>query len=143
VGAIRDVEGDKKGGYQTIPVKYGLTISIGVAIFLTCIWYSILIILQYQYQFLNQIFYAFLLIDFILICAMYVYIFKSKKNIKRTKALNFHRFFVIERIILVNSIIIGTIDNERTYIGILILIISLIATIVFQHFLRTRYEFVD
>ena len=140
--SIRDVEGDKKGGYHTIPVKYGLTISIGVAIILTCVWYSILLGLQFRYLFLNQFFYIFLLIDFILIFSMYIYIFKSKKNIKRSKALNFHRFFIIERIILVNSIIIGTISIGKLFIGLLILIISLIGTIVFQRLLRTRYEFV-
>lgn len=140
VGAIRDMEGDKKGGYQTIPVKYGLKKSIFIAIFLTAIWYSLIIYFQYKYVFLKPVFYVFLFVDFVIICSMYIYMFRSIHNYTRRKALNFHRFFVIERIILASSFIIGTIE---LYIGLIILIIALILTIISQHYLRSRYEFVD
>ncbi|MBU1941914.1 MAG: UbiA family prenyltransferase [Candidatus Thermoplasmatota archaeon] len=31
VGSIRDVEGDRKGGYQTVPVRWGINISVIIA----------------------------------------------------------------------------------------------------------------
>ena len=33
VGAIRDIEGDKEGGYNTIPVKFGIKISIVISFY--------------------------------------------------------------------------------------------------------------
>jgi geranylgeranylglycerol-phosphate geranylgeranyltransferase len=140
VGAIRDMQGDKKGGYQTIPVKYGLEKSVYISLILTFIWYCILLFLQYNYKFLEPIFYVFLLIDVFIIVTLYVYMFRSIKDYTRKKALNFHRFFVIERIILGSSIILGIIE---IFLGLIILSLSLIITITSQHYLRSRYEFVD
>ncbi len=140
VGAIRDMKGDKKGGYQTIPVKYGLEKSVYISLILTFIWHGILLFLQYNYKFLEPVFYVFLLIDIFIIVSLYGYMFRSIKDYTRKKALNFHRFFVIERIILASSIILGIIEIN---LGVIILILSLITTITSQHYLRSRYEFVD
>ena len=139
VGTIRDMEGDKKGGYKTIPVKYGLKITILLSIVLTIIWFSIVIYLPYKYNFLKKEFYYIMIIDFVILLILYVYLFTSIKNYSREKALKFHEFFVIERITLASALIFGIIDIKLASV---IYIIAILITIVTQFMLRKRYEFV-
>jgi 4-hydroxybenzoate polyprenyltransferase/geranylgeranylglycerol-phosphate geranylgeranyltransferase len=138
VGAIRDMEGDKKGGYITIPVKYGIKNSIIFSFLLTVIWYSILFYLVYFYDFIKTEFYYLMILDIILILALYVYLIRSLKNYDRRKALRFHEFFVIERIVLASAIIFGMVDLR---IALIIFLIALVVTIISQFLLRKRYEF--
>ena len=138
IGAIRDMEGDKKADYMTIPVKYGLKNSIFISLFLTFIWYFILIVNTFYYNFLKIEFYYLLSIDILIIFSMYVYLFQSIKNYSRKRALKFHEFFVIERIILASALIFGKAQNSIAFI---ILISALIFTFLSQMFLRKRYEF--
>ena len=139
VGAIRDMEGDEKGGYKTIPVKYGIKKSILILLALTFIWLSLTLYLPFRYSFLNIEFYYIMIIDIIILITFYVYLFKSIKNYSRKKALKFHEFFVIERITLASAFIFGVID---IYIASAIFLIALLATISTQYLLRKRYEFV-
>ena len=133
VGAIRDMEGDKKGGYLTIPVKYGLKKSILISFVLTILWLSITIFTAYYYQFLKiEFFYV------MIIFSLYIYLINSVKNYSRKKALKFHEFFVMERIVLASAFIFG-IANVSTAASILI--VAILITGVTQYFLRKRYEF--
>ncbi|MCJ7571828.1 MAG: UbiA family prenyltransferase [Candidatus Thermoplasmatota archaeon] len=138
VGAIRDIPGDKKGGYFTIPVKYGLKNSIFISLFLTFVWYFILIGITFYYNFLKIDFYYLLSVDILIIFLMYVYLFKSINNYTRKRALKFHEFFVIERIILASALIFGIAENS---IALVILILALTITVLSQILLRKRYEF--
>jgi 4-hydroxybenzoate polyprenyltransferase len=121
------MEGDKKGGYKTIPVKYGLKITILLSIVLTIIWFSIVIYLPYKYNFLKKEFYYIMIIDFVILLILYVYLFTSIKNYSREKALKFHEFFVIERITLASALIFGIIDIKLASV---IYIIAILITIV-------------
>ena len=138
VGAIRDMEGDKKGGYVTIPVKYGLKNSIIISLILSFIWYFILIGITLSYNFLKIEFYYLLIADILIISCLYVYLFKSIKNYSRKRALKFHEFFVIERIVLASSLIFGIAENK---IALVILLSALTITEASQMLLRKRYEF--
>jgi len=138
VGAIRDMEGDKKGGYKTIPVKYGLKKSIFISLVLTFIWLSLALYLPFRYEFLNIEFYFIMIIDVLILVMLYVYLFKSIKNYSRKKALKFHEFFVIERITLASAFIFGVID---LYIASAIFLVALLVTATSQYLLRKRYEF--
>ena len=139
VGAIRDMEGDKKGGYKTIPVKYGLKISILLSIILTIIWFLIVIILPFKYGFLKKEFYYIMILDLIILLILYLYLFTSIKSYSREKALKFHELFVIERITLASALIFGIIDIK---LAAIIYIVAILITIVTQFMLRKRYEFV-
>ncbi|MEF8848772.1 MAG: UbiA family prenyltransferase, partial [Candidatus Thermoplasmatota archaeon] len=139
VGAIRDIEGDKEGGYITIPVKYGLKKSIWISLFLTCIWFSTVLVIPLYYNFLNIYFFIMMVIDFLILLSLYVYFFTSLKNYSRRKALKFHEFFVIERVTLASALISGIIKIE---LAIVIYLLSLLVTFVSQQTLRKRYEFV-
>ncbi|MBS3748302.1 MAG: UbiA family prenyltransferase [Candidatus Thermoplasmatota archaeon] len=140
VGAIRDMEGDKKGGYQTIPVKYGIKKSIALSILLTCIWFPIAFIIPLQYDFVTNYYYYLILIDVIILLSFYIFFFWSLKSYSRKKALKYHEFFVIERITLASAFIIG---STTIILGIGIYLTALILTSLFQISLRSRYEFQD
>jgi len=138
VGAIRDMEGDKKGGYQTIPVKYGIKISIIISIILSIAWVSMVIMIPYYYQFVSPAYYYILILDIGILLSFYIYFFYSLKNYSREKALNYHEFFVIERITLASAFIFGIVNPLTAGI---IYAITLLLTIFFQALLRKRYEF--
>jgi len=139
VGAIRDIEGDKKGGYITIPVKYGIKISVFISLILTIIWLTLALYLPYSYKFLKIEFYLMMLLDIIILISLYIYLFKAIKKYSREKALRFHEFFVIERIILASAFIFGIAD---AYIAVIIFVCAIFVTSISQYLLRKRYEFV-
>ena len=138
VGAIRDMDGDKKGGYQTIPVKYGLKKSIILSAILTCIWFPLAVYLPLTFDFVSQNYYYIIIIDVIILLSFYLFFLWSLKSYSREKALRYHEFFVIERITLASAFIIGS----ATFIqGISIYATALLLTVIFQISLRSRYEF--
>lgn len=140
VGAIRDMEGDKKGGYITIPVKYGLKISIFISLILTIIWLSIALFIPYYYKFLKFQFYLLMVLDILILFSLYIYLFRSIKNYTREKALRFHEFFVIERITLASAFIFGI---AEVYIAVIIFVCAILVTGTSQRLLRKRYEFME
>ena len=140
VGAIRDAEGDKKGGYITIPVKYGVKKSAIISLGLTIIWLSMALFLPYRYHFLKTEFYFVMIIDVLILISLYIYLFRSLVNYSREKALKFHEFFVIERVTLASAFIFGVAD---LYIAVIICIVALIVTVISQYLLRKRYEFME
>ena len=138
VGAIRDIEGDKKGGYRTIPVKYGVKISIYISLLLTTVWLPLSLIIPFYYHFLTILFYLIMVIDIAILFFLYVYLFRSISTYSREKGLRFHEFFVIERITLASAFIFGIASMST---AILIYLIALIITTGSQYLLRKRYEF--
>jgi len=140
IGAIRDTEGDKKGGYITFPVKHGIKKSIQLSIFLTIIWISLAILIPTYFGFLNKIYYLILAFAIIIILVLYIFLFKSSYALNRKKALKAHEFFVIERVTLASAFIFGmtTILNAT-----IIFTVAVIITLLLQYLLRKRYEFGD
>ena len=138
VGAIRDIEGDKKGGYITLPVKLGIKKTGYISLLMTVIWFSLVLFFTLYYEFLKNEFYLVLIIDLLILISFYVYLFNSMKKYSRKKALNYHKFFVIERIVMASAIIFGIAD---LYISLIIFLIAIIITSTFQYALRDRYEF--
>jgi 4-hydroxybenzoate polyprenyltransferase/geranylgeranylglycerol-phosphate geranylgeranyltransferase len=140
VGAIRDMEGDKKGGYITIPVKYGIKKSVIISFILTIIWLSIALYIPYHYKFLKIEFYFLMILDLLILISLYIYLIRAIKKYSRQKALRFHEFFVIERITLASAFIFGI---ANVYIAAIIFICAIIITSLSQYLLRKRYEFVE
>jgi geranylgeranylglycerol-phosphate geranylgeranyltransferase len=138
VGAIRDIEGDKEGGYRTIPVKYGVKISIYISLLLTAVWLPLSLILPLYYHFLTIQFYLIMIIDTTILLFMYLYLFRSILSYSREKGLRFHEFFVIERITLASAFIFGIANIS---IAILVYLLALVITSGSQYLLRKRYEF--
>jgi 4-hydroxybenzoate polyprenyltransferase/geranylgeranylglycerol-phosphate geranylgeranyltransferase len=140
VGAIRDMEGDKRGGYKTIPVKYGIKVSIFISLVLTIIWLSLALFLPFYYKFLKMEFYLMMILDILILISLYIYLFMAIKKYSREKALKFHEFFVIERITLASALIFGVAD---VYIAVIIFVCAILVTGISQYLLRKRYEFVE
>ncbi|MDH7506385.1 MAG: UbiA family prenyltransferase [Candidatus Thermoplasmatota archaeon] len=140
VGAIRDIEGDKKGGYQTIPVKYGIKNSIIISLILTIVWFSLTLFIPYHYNFLKLEFYFIMIIDLLILISFYLYLIKALHNYSREKGLKFHEFFVLERITLASAFIFGIIN---LYIAACIFLIAILVTSISQYLLRKRYEFME
>ena len=138
IGAIRDVEGDSIGGYLTFPVKYGIKISIYVALFLTSIWSILAFIVPYMFGFLNDVYYVLLILVVLIIFVLYLCCFRSLDSVDRKKALKAHEFFVVERITLASAFIFGV---SSLFDALVIYIAAVSITIVLQFFLRNRYEF--
>ncbi|RLF38756.1 MAG: hypothetical protein DRN12_07945 [Thermoplasmata archaeon] len=137
IGAARDVYGDKKRGYHTFPVKYGIKKSIFLSIILTSIWMCIGITVVFSPIILFPDRYLTLFLSgVILIYLGYWHIWKT--NMERMNLLKMHSFFVVERIILASSFFFGIISSEY---ALFIFITTLSVTIISQQFLRKRYEF--
>jgi 4-hydroxybenzoate polyprenyltransferase/geranylgeranylglycerol-phosphate geranylgeranyltransferase len=138
IGAIRDIDGDKKGGYITLPVKYGVKKVGVISVFLSILFLSIIIFTVIQFAFVKFEFYYLLIIDVIILISLYVYFIISLNNFSRKKALNYHKFLVIERIILASAFILGIADIA---VALIVLFTALIITGLSQYILRDRYEF--
>ena len=138
VGAIRDMEGDKAGGYITIPVKFGLKKSVFFSLVLTIIWLSLVLYLPINYGFVKIEFFYVMVLDILILVSLYIFLFKSLFDYSREKALKFHEFFVIERITLASAFIFGIIN---IYFAAVIYLVALLVTVVSQYLLRKRYEF--
>jgi len=138
VGAIRDIDGDRKGGYRTIPVVYGVKISMYLSLLLTSVWLPASLILPWYYHFLSIHFYLVMIIDVIILFLLYLYLARSLTSYSREKGLRFHEFFVIERITLASAFLFGTADIA---IALCIYLIALLVTSGSQYLLRKRYEF--
>ena len=138
VGAIRDIEGDRKGGYQTFPVKHGIKPSVYLSFLLTALWLPLVLILPWYYHFVSLTFYFMMMIDIVVLLILYVYLVRSLGSYSREKGLRFHEFFVIERITLASAFLFGIVDFP---VALLIYLLSLLVTSGSQYFLRRRYEF--
>jgi geranylgeranylglycerol-phosphate geranylgeranyltransferase len=138
VGAVRDIDGDKKGGYRTIPVAYGIQFSVYLSLALTMIWLPLSVILPLYYHFLSVEFYLVMIIDVTILFVLYMYLLRSITSYSREKGLRFHEFFVIERITLASAFIFGIAPIP---IAVLIYMVALVITSGSQYFLRKRYEF--
>jgi 4-hydroxybenzoate polyprenyltransferase/geranylgeranylglycerol-phosphate geranylgeranyltransferase len=138
IGAIRDVEGDRIGGYTTFPVKYGIKKTIFLALFLTFIWLFLVFSIPLVYGFLNIVYYYLLVLVVIIVIFTYFCCFRSLDDVSRKKALKAHEFFVIERITLASAFIFGI---SGIFDALIIYLVAVLITIILQYFFRGRYEF--
>lgn len=138
IGAIRDIEGDRIGGYKTFPVKHGIKKTIYIALILTFIWILLAFSIPYFYGFLNDVYYYLLALAVIIVIFTYFCCFRSLNDISRRKALKAHELFVIERITLASAFIFGI---SRIFDALIIYVVAVLITIIFQYFFRGRYEF--
>lgn len=143
VGAIRDMGGDKRGGYKTIPVKYGVKKSMIISLVLSIIYLSITVFLityfnifQYPYRF-----YLIFLLAVGILFTMYITMFRSINNIDRKKALQAHEFFVAERITLASAFIFGMVCSLS--LSVVIYVIAISITLISQYLIRKKYEFME
>lgn len=143
IGTIRDMEGDRQGGYLTIPVKYGIRASLLISLILTLFFITLTVVLIYHYSFLRYPFYflSAFIIALVILGIMYLMMFRSSHTFDRRRALRAHELFVAERIVLASGFLIGIIQNQS--ISFTIFILALIVTLLIQYLIRGRYEFME
>jgi 4-hydroxybenzoate polyprenyltransferase/geranylgeranylglycerol-phosphate geranylgeranyltransferase len=140
IGAIRDIQGDKSGGYATTPVRYGIRTTLLISVFLTILYLSgttglvsFFDLLPYPLYFLGLF-----LIGILVLCVMYLILFTSSQTLTRKQSLHAHELFVAERILFASAFIVGIASSPT--LSFSLCIIFLVITILSQHLLRERYE---
>jgi len=141
VGTIRDVKGDKKGGYETIPVKYGIKNSIFISLILTLLYVLLSAFLIYYYDFIMVPirFLALFFLAIVFLFILFMTLFKLTDTFSRKKALHAHEFIIAERITFASAFIIGIISS--ILYSTVIFIVSITVTLTTQYLIRKRYEF--
>ena len=141
VGAIRDMEGDKKGGYQTFPVKYGIKRSVILSLVLSILYLTLLFFVTLLHDLLSYPlrFYSLFLLAICFLLLMYVILVRSLDALDRKKALLAHEFFVVERITLASALIVGMVASYLISYALFLACISV--TLMTQFLIRKRYEF--
>ena len=138
VGTFRDIEGDKKAGYHTIPVKYGMKTSIKITSILTIIWLLLTFILVIQYKINSVYFYAIMIIDIIILINILITSKQLYQSYSRETSLDIHKLFILERITLASAFIFIFIPYVY---ALIIYTLCLLITAIFQYILRNQYEF--
>lgn len=138
VGTLRDIKGDKKAGYNTLPVSYGIKNTVSIILFFIIFWFPITLIVPILFSLANFLFYIIMIVEFFFIVIIFKVSLELRTDFSRKKALTIHKIFVLERITLVCAILF-TIVNP--YIAGLIYLFSLSLTALFQKILRDQYEF--
>lgn len=141
VGTLRDIEGDRAGGYRTMPVKSGVSAALTCASVLYVLWLAIALfapgLLSRQG---NLDFYWPMLGAGIVLgaSALLVVILAARPLAPRT-ALRAHEILVIERVVLGCALV--ALGAARPYLVLPLLVVVVLVTWTSQHLMRARYEF--
>jgi 4-hydroxybenzoate polyprenyltransferase/geranylgeranylglycerol-phosphate geranylgeranyltransferase len=140
IGAIRDVHGDKTGGYATTPVKYGIRLTIIISVTLSIVYLLLTagIISFYPLILYPTYFLMLFAIGILILCIMYVILFTSINTLTQKQSLYAHELFVAERIIFSSAFIVGIASFH--ILSFSLCLVSLAITLLSQHLLRERYE---
>jgi geranylgeranylglycerol-phosphate geranylgeranyltransferase len=140
IGAIRDVQGDKTGGYTTTPVRYGIRSTLRISVILTFLYLVLTawLITVYALVVYQLFFYMLFSAGILVLSVMYLILFTSTQTLTRKQSLSAHELFVTERIIFASAFIVGIAANH--VLSFSICIFSLIITLLSQYLLRERYE---
>jgi 4-hydroxybenzoate polyprenyltransferase/geranylgeranylglycerol-phosphate geranylgeranyltransferase len=140
IGAIRDVHGDKTGGYATTPVKYGIRLTLIISVTLTIMYLLLTVgIISFFPLVLYPTYFLLLLsIGILILCVMYLILFSSINTLTRKQSLYAHELFVAERILFASAFIVGIASSH--ILSFPLCIVSLVITLLSQHLLRERYE---
>jgi len=140
IGAIRDVTGDKTGGYVTTPIKYGIrrTLLISVALSMIYLFLTTGIVFGTPLILYPTYFVTLLFIGLLILCMMYLTLFSSIDTLTRRQSLHAHEFFVAERIIFSSTFIVGIVSSH--ILSCFLCVVALLITLLSQHLLRERYE---
>ncbi|MEU1209453.1 UbiA family prenyltransferase [Nocardia sp. NPDC005825] len=136
VGAVRDIDGDRAGGYQTVPVRYGIAVSSKVAGGLSV---GSLLIAGIALWHRAGVDVAVLIIPFALwILALRRIPTSAGADRFRADALAAHEILVLERLFLAAAFVIG---GMGWIVGTALLAVSVSVSRFAQRTMRARYEF--
>lgn len=109
VGAICDMEGDRKGGYRTFPVRHGEKVSLRLMVVLHVLWvvlaavYSVVVLRDFNLA----AYVPLLAVAIAMTIVSVVMLFRAGIPIPRTAGLKSHEVLVIERLVLAGAFVAG------------------------------------
>ncbi|WP_370943781.1 UbiA family prenyltransferase [Amycolatopsis sp. cg5] len=133
VGALRDLDGDAEGGYQTLPVRRGVTVSLACATGLYALWLLIALTLPMSPG------YAVMLgVAAALGASALVVVLRAPRPLPRKPALRAHEILVLERIVLACALLC---QGAGPGFAVPLAVVAVSVTWLAQHYMRHRYEF--
>ena len=129
VGTLRDVDGDRAGGYRTLPVRRGVEVSVRVVFGCFGLAYGCALLAG-----TNRLFPAGLLLSGVFAVAALSLL--TERPLSRPTALRSHEVLVLERILLAGAFLCLGIGPAGVAIGLVALAVAWST----QRMLRDRYE---
>jgi 4-hydroxybenzoate polyprenyltransferase/geranylgeranylglycerol-phosphate geranylgeranyltransferase len=107
VGAICDREGDRKGGYRTIPVRHGDTVALRLMLVLDVLWAALALgyPLTLGAGFALVPYYTVLAIALVMGTVSAGMLLRAPRPIPRLTSLRSHEILVIERLVLTSALV--------------------------------------
>ncbi len=137
IGAIRDRDGDRAAGCRTVPVAYGIPLSIRISGILTLSWVTIAVPLFVRYHH-RELAVTLFALALLLTALVYLMLLRRMKGLTPREALAAHKLVVLERLVLSSAV--AAIYGPAPKV-LLLLVVAVAATQVAQALLRNRYEF--
>ncbi|MGH3746222.1 MAG: UbiA family prenyltransferase [Micromonosporaceae bacterium] len=140
IGTICDREGDRQGGYQTIPVKYGDGVALRILLVFDALWVALA--LGYPWllagRFAIAPYLAFLSVALLAGLVTLAMLYRAPRPISRFTALAAHEVLVVGRLVLAAAFVAAA---GSTWLALILLVPSVTGTVAASGFLmRPRYE---
>lgn len=135
VGAIRDLEGDRAANCRTVPVVYGLTRSVNLAVALAASSTLLALALEARTP-RNAVSISLFCTALAISLGVYGDLLLSQGRVTRPQALRAHKYLVAERLMLMGSLI----ASYRPRVALAMVVLSLAGSLGSQKLLRDRYD---
>lgn len=138
VGTVRDVRGDREGGYRTVPVRYGSATAVRIAAALYVIAILVAAADSVLFTTYRTACIALLAVACVLGGIAFVPLVRAGATVGRRPALRAHEVLVAERLVLAAAVVAGGLG-----IGIALALLApmLLGSVAVQAVMRSRYEF--
>lgn len=137
IGTVRDVDGDRAGGYQSVPVRHGVTAAVRLA---AVLWVAGTAAVGAGALLAEQPGAQLTLVAVAVViggCALSV---ARPASLTARRALRSHELLVAERLVLTSAVVAGA---AGLGVAVLVLVPALVFSLVLQGRMRSRHEFPD
>lgn len=139
VGALCDVDGDRRGGYQTFPVRHGDSATLRVLAILNLAWLALAV--GYPFAIASRADLAasapFLGAATVLLAAAMLILVRGPRPVARLTGLRAHEVLVLERLLLASAFVAL---GGGAWLALALLLPSMLVTLVARSLMRQRYE---
>ncbi|PRX46632.1 isopropylmalate/homocitrate/citramalate synthase [Prauserella shujinwangii] len=142
IGALRDVDGDRAGGYETFPVRHGTRAALWLAAALGALWSGLAVVVPFTGAAGGSVpaFAALLAVAALAWAAVLARLWRAGEPVPRRAALAAHEVLTVERIGLGTAFLaLGWGAAQAVAVGLPVAVLTVLA----QRLLRARYEFAD
>lgn len=139
VGTLRDIDGDEQGGYRTLPVRRGVSVTVRTVGVLVAGWSALALVTPALIpRTPNAAFGVLLAAAMMLSWLVVVLLYRARMNLSRRYALRMHEVLCLERILLAGALLAL---GGNTGLAIAVAVPALAITWSAQLKLRGRNEF--